>query len=119
MPRIPRLPTAVTSNAVPIAVALGGAFLLRRLIGAAVSVLAMLAVGRVLLTALKIDLALAERREKPTPRVVTAASTDGGGEEVGSSGRKNAPVQRPPDHGPRSRTRISSVVQDMQQVGPP
>ncbi|MFC0680844.1 hypothetical protein ACFFGH_23685 [Lysobacter korlensis] len=67
MPRIPRLPSAVTSNAVPIAMTIGGAFLLRRLIGAAISVLAMLAIWRLLLTALKIDLALAERRAGTTP----------------------------------------------------
>ncbi len=62
MTRIPRLPSAVASNVVPIAVTIGAAFLLRRLIGAAISVVAMLAVGRLLLTALKVDLALAERR---------------------------------------------------------
>lgn len=65
MPALPHLPSAVTSNAVPIAMAIGGAFLLRRLIGAVISVVAMLAVGRLLLTALKIDLALAERRVRP------------------------------------------------------
>ena len=68
MPRIPRLPSSVTSNAVPIAVTIGGAFLLRRLIGTVISVLAMLAIGRVLLTALKIDLALAEHRVRNEPR---------------------------------------------------
>jgi hypothetical protein len=52
---------------VPIAVTIGGAFLLRRLIGTVVSVLAMLAVGRLLLTALKIDLALAEHRVRRVP----------------------------------------------------
>ncbi len=65
--RIPRLPTSVTSHAVPIAVTIGGAALLRRLIGTVVSVLAMLAVGRLLLTALKIDLALAEHRVRRVP----------------------------------------------------
>ena len=67
MPVIPRLPSTVTSNAVPIVMTIGGAFLLRRLIGAAISVVAMLAVGRLLLTALKIDLALAERRTRTGP----------------------------------------------------
>ena len=67
MPAIPRLPDAVASNAVPIAMSLGAAFLLRRLIGSAISLLAMLAVGRLLLTALKIDLALAERRVRTAP----------------------------------------------------
>jgi hypothetical protein len=67
MPRIPRLPSVVSSNAVPIALTIGGAFLVRRLIGAAVSVLAMLAVGRLLLTALRVDLALAERRIPSAP----------------------------------------------------
>jgi hypothetical protein len=67
MPRIPRLPSVVSSNAMPIAMTIGGAFLLRRLIGSAVSVLAMLAVGRLLLTALRVDLALAERRIRSAP----------------------------------------------------
>ena len=67
MPRIPRIPNAVASHAVPIAVTIGAAFLLRRLIGAVMSVVAMLAVGRLLLTALKIDLALAERRVRDAP----------------------------------------------------
>lgn len=67
MTRIPRLPRAIRANAVPIALTIAGAFLLRRLIGAAVSVLAMLAIGRLLLTVLKIDLALAERRFRDVP----------------------------------------------------
>jgi hypothetical protein len=67
MPRIPRLPDVVTSNAVPIAVSIAGAFLFRRVIGWVLSVIAMLAIGRVLLTALKIDLALAERRDRSAP----------------------------------------------------
>ena len=67
MPRIPRLPNVVTSNAVPIAMTIGGAFLLRRLIGSVLSVVAMLTIGRLLLTALKIDLALAERRVRTPP----------------------------------------------------
>lgn len=68
MPSIPRLPNGIASAAVPLAVTLGGAFLLRRLIGAVLSVMAMLAVGRLLLTALKVDLALAERRTRaPNP----------------------------------------------------
>jgi hypothetical protein len=67
MARIPRLPEAVTGNAVPIAVTLGVALLLRKLIGAVLSVVAMLAVGRLLLTALKIDLALVERRIRAAP----------------------------------------------------
>ncbi len=67
MARVPRLPSVVASSIIPIAVTLGGAFLLRRLIGAAISVLAMFAVGRLLLTALKIDLALAERRDRTAP----------------------------------------------------
>jgi hypothetical protein len=80
MARIPQLPSSVTSHAVPIAVTIGGAFLLRRLIGPVISVLAMLAVGRLLLTALKIDLALAEHRVRSEPRTsgtrtVAAAST--------------------------------------------
>jgi hypothetical protein len=62
MPPIPRLPSTVASSAVPLAISIGAAFLLRRLIGAVLSVVAMLAVGRLLLTALKVDLALAERR---------------------------------------------------------
>ena len=68
MPSLPRLPSAVTSNAVPIAITIGGALLFRRLIGSVISVVAMLAIGRLLLTALKIDLALAERRARPGPR---------------------------------------------------
>jgi hypothetical protein len=68
MPPIPRLPRSVTSNAVPIALAIGGAFVLRRVIGAVLSVVAMLALGRVLLTALRIDLALADRRVPPARR---------------------------------------------------
>ena len=67
MPAIPRLPSTVTSNAVPIAMTIGVALLFRRVIGAVVSVIAMLAVGRLLLTALKIDLALAERRVRASP----------------------------------------------------
>ncbi len=67
LPRIPRLPSSVTSHTVPIAVTIGGALLLRRLIGAVLSVLTMLAVGRLLLTALKIDLALAEHRVRREP----------------------------------------------------
>jgi hypothetical protein len=55
-------------NAVPIAVAVGGAFVFRRLIGTALSVVGMFAIGRMLLTALKIDLALAERRSRLAPR---------------------------------------------------
>ncbi len=62
MPPIPRLPVTVTSTAVPLVLTVAGAFLLRRLLGTAISVVAMLTVGRLLLTALKIDLALAERR---------------------------------------------------------
>ena len=69
MPGIPRLPSVVSSNLVPIAVTIGGAFLLRRLIGTVLSVLAMFAVGRILLTALKVDLPLAERRVRDTPPV--------------------------------------------------
>jgi hypothetical protein len=71
VPQIPRLPSTVSTNAVPIAIALGGAFLIRRVVGAAISVVAMLAIGRLMLTALKIDLALAERRvpaSRPHPR---------------------------------------------------
>jgi hypothetical protein len=68
VPAIPRLPSAVTDNAVPIVMTIGGAFLLRKLLGPVVSVVAMLAVGRLLLTALKIDLALAERRVRIAPR---------------------------------------------------
>jgi hypothetical protein len=64
VPRNRRLPSAVTDNAVPIAISVIGAFLFRRLIGAVISVVAMLAVGRLLLTALRIDLALAERRRR-------------------------------------------------------
>jgi hypothetical protein len=67
MPLIPRLPSTIASNAVPIAVTIGGAFLFRRLIGTVISVVAMLAVGRLLLTAFKIDLALAERRVRTSP----------------------------------------------------
>ena len=60
-----RVRSTVTSNAVPIAAAVLGAFLLRRLLGTVVSVVAMLAVGRLVLTALRIDLALAEHRARP------------------------------------------------------
>ncbi len=67
MPRFSRLQSTINSNAVPIAATIAGAFLFRRLIGAAFSVLAMLAVGRLLLTALKVDLALAERRVRTAP----------------------------------------------------
>jgi hypothetical protein len=68
MPAIPSLPSSVASNAVPIAMTIGVALLFRRVIGAVVSVVAMLAVGRLLLTALKVDLALAERRVRASPR---------------------------------------------------
>ena len=78
---LPSLPSSVTSSAVPLAVAIGGAFLARRLLGPVISVVAMLAVGRLLLTALKIDLALAERRARvPRPKVAERGGS-------GSSGR--------------------------------
>jgi hypothetical protein len=62
MARMSQLPQTVASTTLPIALTIGGAFLLRRALGAAISVFAMFAVGRMLLTALKVDLALAERR---------------------------------------------------------
>ena len=68
MPAIPRLPSTITSHAVPIAMTIGAAFVFRRLAGTVISVVAMLAVGRLLLTALKVDLALAERRARASPR---------------------------------------------------
>jgi hypothetical protein len=68
VPSISRLPSAVADNAVPLAVTIVGAFLFRRLLGSVVSVIAMLAIGRLLLTALKVDLALAQRRTHSAPR---------------------------------------------------
>lgn len=65
---IPRLPNVVADNAAPLAVTIVGAFLFRRLLGTVVSVFAMFAIGRLLLTALKVDLALAQRRTHGTPR---------------------------------------------------
>jgi hypothetical protein len=62
MPRSSLPRRRLASAAVPIALTLGGALLLGRLLTSAISIVAMFAVGRMLLTALKVDLAVAERR---------------------------------------------------------